>query len=168
MKVVTAFLFLAAVAVAQPPKVALVNIQEAIVGTTDGQEAEKQLDAQFGPRKAKLDAAQREVDALEKQADAPGLSEADRAKLGQQLDIKTAAVDAETEKADTDLKAAQENVLQTIGPKMVAVIAQYAKDHGYAVVFDISSSDAPRLYTTGAADITKEVIAAYEKQRARK
>ena len=54
MKVVTAFLFLAAVAVAQPPKVALVNIQEAIVGTTDGQEAEKQLDAQFGPRKAKL------------------------------------------------------------------------------------------------------------------
>lgn len=151
-------------ALAQAPKVALVNFQQAIVGTTDAHEAEKQLDAQFGPRKAKLDVAQREIAAIDKQLEAKDLSEEDRAKLEQQLEQKTAAYDQETEKADADLKAAQDEVLKKIGPKIVSVVAQYAKDHAFSVVFDISESEAPKLYAPNAVDITKEVTAAYEKR----
>jgi len=168
LKVVTALLLFVAAAFAQAPKIALVNIQEAIVGTTDAHDAEKQLDAQFGPRKAKLDAAQREIAAIEKQLEQPNLSDDDRAKLGQELETKTNAYDTETEKADADLKAAQDKVLKDLGPKMITVIAQYAKDHAYAVVFDISESEAPKLYAPNAVDITKEVAAAYEKKYAKK
>ena len=168
MKVVSLLLFAASIAAAQAPKVALVNFQQAIVGTTDAREAEKQLDAQFGPRKAKLDAAQREIAALEKQLEAKDLSEDDRARLGQQLEDKSNAYDQETDKADADLKTAQDEVLKKIGPKMVSVVAQYAKDHAFSVVFDISESEAPKLYAPNAVDITKEVTAAYEKRYAPK
>lgn len=162
------FLFAAGTASAQPPKIALVNIQQAVVDTTDGHEAEKRLDAQFRPRKEKLDAEQHEIAALANQLKQEGLSEEDRARINQQMEDKAAAVDQETEKADADLKEAQNQVLKELGPKMVATIAQYARDHGYSVVFDISSSEVPRLYAPNATDITREVTAAYEKQRGRK
>jgi Skp family chaperone for outer membrane proteins len=161
-------LFAAGMASAQPPKVALVNIQQAIVGTTDGHDAEKKLDAQFSPRKEKLDVAQREIAALANQLKQEGLSEEDRGKINQQMEEKASAVDQETDKADADLKEAQDQVLKQLGPKMVATIAQYAKDHGYSVVFDISTSDVPRLYAPNATDITKEIVAAYEKQRGKR
>src|ERR1035438_3408644 len=46
---------LAAAQSGRPPRVALVNIQDAMLATTDGQNAAKTLDAEFGPRKAALD-----------------------------------------------------------------------------------------------------------------
>jgi Skp family chaperone for outer membrane proteins len=167
LRILIAFLCAAGTLCAQPPKVALVNIQQAIVATTDGREAEKKLDAQFSPRKATLDAAQNEISALAAKLKQEGLPEEDRARINQQMEEKASALDQETEKADADLKAAQDDMLKQLGPKMVATIAQYAKDHGYAVVFDTSSSDVPRLYAPNATDITNEVAAAYEKSRRR-
>ena len=165
MKVAVAFLFGLGLVCAQPPKVALVNIQQAIVDTTDGKAAEKKLDSQFAPRKAALDAQQREIGTISAQLKQEGLSEEERARLSKLLEEKAAALDQDTEKADSDLKEAQDQVLKEIGPKLVAAIAQYAKDHGYTVVFDISSSDAARLYAPNATDITKDVSAAYERRR---
>ena len=42
------------------------------------------------------------------------------------------------------------------------MIADYAAGKGYAMVFDISTSQAPLLYAENATDITREVVAAYE------
>ena len=168
MRFLGLFLCLAGTLSAQPPKIALVNIQQAIVSTSDGREAEQRLDAQFAPRKAKLDSAQTEIAAIAAKLKQENLSDEDRGKLNQQMEEKASALDQETEKADADLKAAQEEVLKQLGPKMVAAIAQYAKDHGYSVVFDTSSSEMARLYAPTGIDITKEVPAAYEKQKALK
>ena len=168
MRILIAFLCSAGTLCAQAPKVALVNIQQAIVSTNDGREAEKKLDAQFSPRKAKLDAEQSEIAALAAKLKAEGLSDEDRAKVNQQMEEKAAALDQETEKDDADLKDAQSEVLKQLGPKMVAAIAQYAKDHGYTVVFDTSSSEMPRLFAPNATDITNEVVAAYGKPRAKR
>lgn len=164
MKLFIGLLLAAASAFAQPPKVALVNIQQAIVATTDGRDAEKRLDAQFSPRKAALDGTQKEIAALAQQLKQPNLSEEDRGKINQEMEAKSATLDDETDKADADLKQAQNEVLKQLGPKMVATIAQYAKDHGYTVVFDISNSDVARLYAPNATDITGEIAAAYEKR----
>jgi len=164
LKVLIPFVCAVATLCAQPPKIALVNIQEALVNTSDGKAAEKKLDAQFAPRKAKIDAEQKEIASIAAQLKAEGLTEEGRGKLSQQMEDKAAALDQETDQADADLKAAQDEVLKQLGPRMVATIAQYAKDHGYTVVFDISTSEAPRLYAPNATDITKEVAAAYERR----
>lgn len=166
LKFLAAWLCVAGTLSAQPPKIALVNIQQAIVSTSDGRDAEQRLDAQFAPRKAKLDSAQTEIAALAAKLKQENLSDEDRGKLNQQMEEKASALDQETETADADLKAAQEEVLKQLGPKMVTAIAQYAKDHGFSVVFDTSASEMARLYAPNGIDITKEVSAAYEKQKA--
>jgi Skp family chaperone for outer membrane proteins len=157
---------LAALAVAQAPsrapKVALVNIQDAMVATSDGQTANQQLEAEFAPKKAKIETEHKAIAALEDKLQQTNLSDDDRKKLGKELDDKTILVNLETDQDDADLAAAQKKVLAELGKRMVAVIADYAAHNGYAMVFDISSSQAPRLYAENATDITRQVVAAYE------
>lgn len=164
MKVLIGLILAVGVFYAQPPKVALVNIQQALVDTSDGKAAEKRLNAQFEPRKAALDATQKEIATIAGQLKQEGISDEERGRLSKLMEDKASALDQDTEKADSDLKEAQAQVLKELGPKMVATIAQFAKDHGYTVVFDISSSEAARLYAPSAVDITREVTAAYERR----
>jgi Skp family chaperone for outer membrane proteins len=158
---------LASIALAQTaapsPKIALVNMQNAIIGTTDGKSAETRLDNEFAPRKAKLDEQEKEIADLQAKLDAGGLSDEAKEKLGLDIDHKTLLFNVATQDADGDLRAAQKKVLQDLAPKMITCITLYAKAKGYAMVFDISDSDVPKLYPN-AADITQEVIAEYEKK----
>jgi outer membrane protein len=150
------------------PKVALVNIQDAIVGTADGQAAAKRLEEEFGPRKAKLDQEKEAIDAMQKRLDEDKtLSEEDRKKLSKDLSDKTVLFNVETDQDDSDLEQAQNKVLSDIGRKMVAVIAEVASASGYAVVFDVSTSRAPLLYAENATDITSDAIRVYNRQAAR-
>jgi outer membrane protein len=145
------------------PKVALVNIQDAIVGTADGQAAAKRLEAEFGPRKAKLDQEKEAIDATQKRLDEDKtLSEEDRKKLSKDLADKTVLFNVETDQDDSDLEQAQNKVVSDIGRKMVAVIVEVASASGYAMVFDVSTSRAPLLYAENATDITSDVIRIYD------
>ena len=153
----------AAIGLAQaPPKIAIVNIQDAIVATTDGQHADQQLEAEFAPKKARLEEQHKAIEALQNRLEQENLNDEDRKRLTKELDDKTVLANLETDKDDADLDAAQKKVLTTLGKKMVAVIAEYAARSGYSMVFDISTSQAPLLYADNATDITKEVVAAYE------
>jgi outer membrane protein len=140
----------------------LVNIQDAIVSTADGQSANQQLEAEFAPKKAKLDEEGEALDALREKLQQEDLTDEDRRKLAREIDDKTTRLNLETDQDDADLAAAQKKVVSTLGRKMIAVITDYAVAKGYALVFDVSTSQAPLLYAENATDITKEVIAAYE------
>ena len=147
---------------ARPPRVALVNIQDAILGTTDGQNAAKALDDEFGPRKAALDEDQKAIAQMQTRLDTEKLGDDDRKKLQKQIDDATVVLNAKTDQADADLDKAQKKTLAELGKKMVAVIVEFATSTGYAMVFDTSTSQAPLLYADNATDITADVIAAYE------
>ncbi|HEY1220519.1 MAG: OmpH family outer membrane protein [Bryobacteraceae bacterium] len=147
---------------ARPPRVALVNIQDAILATTDGQNAAKALDAEFGPRKAALDEDQKAIAQKQSRLDEGKLSDGDRQKLQKEVDDATVVLNAKIDQADTDLDKAQKKTLGGLGKKMVAAIVEFATSTGYAMVFDTSTSQAPLLYAENATDITSEVIAAYE------
>jgi len=134
-----------------------------MVLTTDGQTAEKKLDAQFAPRKAAIEEKHKELMALQDKMDKGGLSEEDSRKLSSEIEQKSDAADQETTQADADLEQAQQQVLDELGPKLMAVVVRYAKLHGYDVVFDTSSSDMPRMYTENSTDITKQVVEEYER-----
>ena len=158
------FLTFAAIALCQahPPRIALVNIQDAIVATTDGKNADQQLEAQFAPKKAKLDEEHKALEALQAKLNEENLSDEDRRKLSKEIDDKTVVLNVETDQDDAELATAQKKVLSELGKRMVAVIADYAAHQGYAMVFDVSTSQAPLLYAENATDITKQVVAAYE------
>lgn len=148
---------------AQAPKIALINLEQALASTADGQKAEKKLNAEFLPRKAALEAKHKEIAALQDKIDKGGMSDEDRQKLVDQLDDRTSEVDDETTQADADLSLAQRRVLHDLAPKLIVVAVHYAHQKGYDMVFDISATDLPRLYQENAPDITQEVVAEYDR-----
>ena len=162
-KVAVLAVMAAAAAPAQAPKIALINLEQALASTAEGQKAEKKLNAEFGPRKAALEARQKEIAALQDKIDKGGMSDEDRQKLVDQLDDKTNEVDNETTQADADLSLAQRRVLRDLAPKLIVVAVHYAHQKGYDMVFDISATDLPRLYEENAPDITQEVVAEYDR-----
>jgi Skp family chaperone for outer membrane proteins len=144
------------------PKIALINIQDAILATTDGQNANSELDAQFAPKKAKLDADRKVVEDLQARLEHETMSAEARDKLTREVNDKIVLLNVETDQDDADLDKAQKEILARLGKKMVEVIIGYSTSHGYAMVFDVSTSMAPLLYAENATDITSEVAKAYE------
>lgn len=153
---------LAAAQPAHPPRVALVNIQDAILATTDGQNAAKTLDAEFGPRKAALDEDRKAIEQKQSRLDQEKLSDEEHKKLQKEIDDATIVLNTKMDQADADLEQAQKKTLAGLGKKMIAAIVEFSTSTGYALVFDTSTSQAPLLYADNATDITSEVIAAYE------
>ena len=147
---------------AKAPKIAIVNMSDAIVGTTDGVNANQALEAEFGPRKTKLDQNQQALSDLVRRLQNDNLPDEERQKLSKEVDDRTILVNLETEQDDADLDAAQKKVVAALGKKMMGVIIDYVSAKGYVMVFDISTSQAPLLYADNATDITSEVIAAYD------
>src|SRR5437588_637707 len=73
-----------------PPKVGVISVQGAIVGTKDGQKASEQLQAKFAPKKKDLDGRSSEITQLEDQLRKGGtlMSEDKRTQLERDIDEK--------------------------------------------------------------------------------
>jgi outer membrane protein len=148
-----------------PGKVGILNIQEAIIRTKDGQKAASELQTRFAPRKSEIDKKNGEIEALRAQiAKGQNAMSADqREKLMRDIDTKTKSLGRETEDAQAELDQEQSRIMQELGQRMMAVIDKYAKDNGYSLILDVSSQQSPVLYAANSIDITREVIDLYDK-----
>ena len=151
-----------------PTKVGIINIQQAIVQTRDGQAAAKELDAKSAPKKKELEAMQAEIrgmqDKLSKMSNLG--SEEQKQALMRDIDARTKQFNRSVEDAQTELDAEQQKVLNNLGGKMLAVLDKYAKDNGYAIIFDVSQQTSNVLFAANGIDVTKEVIELYDKNAA--
>jgi outer membrane protein len=153
----------------QPPgKVAVIYFQGAIVGTKDGQKAASELDGKFVGRRKEVEQKQNEVNSLQDQFNKGQntLSEAAKAELYKNIELKKKALQREVEDAQEDFKQEQEKVLQSLAQKMTAVIERYSHDHGYSLVVDVSNPQSPVLYASTSIDITKDIIDLYDQSTA--
>src|SRR4029077_8310643 len=74
---------------AAPQKIAILNVQQAIFATGEGQQALTQLNIQFTPRKNDLDSMQKQIQDLQRRL-SPGartLSDEEQARLQRQLEV---------------------------------------------------------------------------------
>src|SRR5436305_7350498 len=164
---VSAVLALAFSAYAQqsPPKVGVISVQGAIVGTKDGQKASQQLETKFAPKKKDIDTRQTELAQMQDQYNKGGnlMSEDKRNQLARDIDEKKKRLERDVQDAQEELNAEQQRVLQGLGQRMMAVIEKYAKDNGYSVILDVSNPNTPVLYASSGIDITQDIISLYDK-----
>ncbi len=148
-----------------PTKVGVISVQGAIVGTKDGQKASQQLDAKFTPRKKDFDARQAEVAQLQDQYNKGGalMSDDKRNQLAREIDEKKKRLERDMQDAQEELQGAQQQALQGLGQRMMAVIEKYAKDNGYTMILDVSNPNTPVLYASSAIDITQDIVQLYDK-----
>src|SRR5271170_3002498 len=153
---------------AQQGKVAVINIQGAIISTKDGQKAAAELNSKTAPKKKELEQKQNEIGALQDQLNKGTNTLSDTAKndLYKNIEYKKKNLQREVEDAQADLEADQQKLLQQLGQKILAVIEKYARDNGITMVVDVSSQQTPVLYASPSVDITKEIIELYDKSTA--
>ena len=156
---------LALQAQSQPGKVAVINIQAAIVNTKDGQKAATDLQAKAAPKQKEIEQRQNDINNLQDQLTKGQntLSEATKNELYRNIEQKKKTLDRDVQDASSEMDEAQQKVLQTLGQKMLAVIERYARDNGFTMVLDVSSPQSPVLYASPTVDITKEIIDLYDK-----
>jgi outer membrane protein len=143
-------------------KVAVMNVQAAMIGTKDGQKAIAGLQQQFGPRKAELEKRQTEIAQLQDQLNKAATDD-DRARLTREVDQKTKSFNREREDAAAEVDQAEQKIMSELGGKIVALSQKYAKEHGYTWIVDIGSPRTPVVYYSEAINITKDVIDLYDK-----
>ena len=143
-------------------RVAVINVQAAIIGTKDGQKAVAGLQEQFGPKKAELEKRQAEIVQLQDQLNKAATDD-DRARLTREIDQKTKSFNRDREDAAADVDQAEQRIMSDLGGKIVALSEKYAKEHGYTWVVDIGSPRTPVVYYSEAINITKDVIDLYDK-----
>jgi outer membrane protein len=146
-------------------KLAVINIQQAIVETKDGQKARNDLQAKFGPTQKELQDKQAKLAALQDQyrKGQNTLSDEAKQKLARDIDSATTSLKRDTEDANTEVQEAERKVMDDLGGKMMQVLNKYAADNGYVLVIDVSNPQTPVLFASNTIDITRDVIGLYDK-----
>ena len=147
-----------------PTKIAVINVQTAILSTKDGQKAAADLQTAFNPRQQDLEKKQADLTALQDQLrkGSATMSEEAKTKLMRDIDATTTRVNRDRQDASSDLDEAQGKIMQELGGKMMAVMEKYAVQNGYAVVLDVSNPQTPVLWAASAVDITNDIVKLYD------
>ena len=146
-------------------KIGIINIQDAIIRTAEGQKAAKALQDKFAPRQADLEKGKRELADLQAQFNKGRntMSEDARNNLIRQIDAKNKSLTRDNDDASADYQQEEGKLINGIGQKMMGVIDKYAKEKGYAIILDISSPQSPVLYAINTVDITSDIVTLYDK-----
>src|SRR5260370_18678818 len=117
-------------------KVGIINIQNAIFSTRDGQKAIADLQANIEPTRAKLTKKQADLDADKAKLSqvANAMSAEQKEKLIRDIDQKTKSLNRDPEAAEAEAEQPQGRRLQELGPEAVAVDHKYSKDRGYSFI----------------------------------
>ena len=153
-----------ATSAAAPEKVGVLSIRQAIASTAEGKQASAELQSQFAARQAELDGLNKQINDLRQrlQAGQNTLSQDEQVRLQRQGESLAKQAQRKQEDFQEDVNAAQQEVIDKIGRKMMDVLDRYARESGYTAVFDTSAQTSPILYASNKVDLTQEIIKLYD------
>jgi outer membrane protein len=149
-------------------KLGTINIEQAVIGTNEGQRDFAALQKKLEPKQSELKAQNDELDGLQKQLQTQGdkLNEEARASLVKQIETKKKSFDRAVQDAQEDAQNQQKEIFQRILQKMAPVIVKHAQDSGFGMIVDTSNPwpQSPILWYGEGGDITKAVVDLYNVQ----
>lgn len=148
-----------------PTKIAVIDIQVAIMNTKEGSAQAGALTAKYQPKKDEFDKRQRDIQALQDQVKkgAATMSDDAKAKIERDMDAKTKSLQRDTQETSDDYEQDMGKVFQELGNKMLQIIEQYAYQNGYAAVLDVSNRQtSPVLWAAPSSNITADIIKLYD------
>jgi outer membrane protein len=160
--VVLSALLAAASAVSAQSKVAIINLQRAVLESAEIKKASAELEAKYRPRQQQMDKLQKDLQALQQnlQTNAGKLTPQAEADLTTQGQRKQRELQRLTEDLQADVERERNDILGKSSQRMQAVVKKLAEGKGIDVVVDISNT----VYFKPDLEITTESIAAYDKE----
>ncbi len=148
---------------ASTAKVGVINIRQAIVSTAEGKQASAELQSQFAPRQTEIENLNKQVNEIRQRLQlGDKLSQDEQARLTQQGQRLAQQLERKQNEYQEDVNAAQGDVIDRIGRKMVDVLDRYARENGYSVVLDASAQNTPILYASTQIELTQDIIRLYD------
>jgi outer membrane protein len=142
-------------------KVGVVNLQQAVFQVAEIKAADAAMQAKYQPRQQEIDRLKAEISGLAQklQAGADKLTMAQQSEMQNQGQRLQREVTRKTEDLSADVERERTETLTKSSEKMSAVVKTVAEAKGLDLVVDTSTA----VYFKEAMDITKDVIAAYDK-----
>ena len=145
-------------------KVGVISIRQAIIGTAEGKLASAELQSQFAPRQNEMEGLNKQIADLQQrlQASAGKLSPDEEARLRQQGQRMAQQFERKQTEYQEDLNAAQGDIIDKIGRKMVDVLDRYSRENGFVMVLDSSAQNTPILFASTQIDVTQDIVRLYD------
>lgn len=149
---------------AAPTRIAILQFQEAVLSTQEGQLAAAALKTKFDPRKNQLEKRQADLRSMQDKLQRGGstLGGDARSKLEADLASGTRSLNNDAEDLNNDVQEEEGKVLQSMAGKMGDIIKNYATQNGYAVVLDVSSQQTAVLWAAPTVNITADIVKLYD------
>ncbi len=146
-----------------PAKVAVIQFQQVVFATNEGQRNAAELRKKFEPKQTQLKTQSDEIDTLKKQLQTQGatLSDTARAELSRSIDEKTKSLQRSAEDAQNDAQSEMGEAYQKLAEKVFQVAQAYASQSGYTLLLDASVQQSPILWAVPGTDISEAVVQAY-------
>jgi outer membrane protein len=145
-------------------KVGVINVRQAIASTAEGKQAGAELQSQFAPRQNELEALNKQINDLRQRLEVSGpkLNDEERARLQREGEAKARQAQRKQDEYQEDVNAAQAEVFDRIGRKMIDVLDRYARENGFVVVLDTSAQNTPILFASTGVDVTQDIVKLYD------
>jgi len=142
-------------------KTAVVNFQQALLGTAEIKKAQNDLTAKYKTRQDALEKLQRELNDIQTQLSASQgkLSPAGEAELNAAGTRKQREAQRLSDDLQADVEKDRNDILQRVSSRMIEVVKKLAEEKGYDAVVDTPNM----IFWKPALEITNDVVAAYDK-----
>lgn len=161
----------AAAAPAAPPapqavvaKIALVNFEQVVLASNEGQTVTLKTQQKYEPKKVELDKLGGDIETMKKGL-TPTMTDEARAKLLREIDVKEKQLQRDADDANTAYQSEWQEALSGVAGKIANVMKKYAADTGFTLLLDVSSQQSNVLWAgNGQADISQAVVDLYNKE----
>ena len=142
-------------------KVAVVNMQAAVLGTAEIKKADADMQTKYAPRQAEITSITNEAAKIQQQIQTgqDKLSPQQLADLNSQLKGRQRDLQRLNEDIQAEAEKDRNDILTTASQKISVVMKKFAEERGYDVVLEETTLN----YWKDALDITKDVTDAYDK-----
>ena len=148
---------------AQAQKFAIIDMQQAVLATSDGKKATQAINEKFAPLKAQLDPVRRRIfrpnGRLRNRATIRAMA---LASAQGEIESMTTSINRKKEDAQTDLQDEESKQLGSIVPKLQQIINEYAAANQIMFVLDTSANPNNLIYGDKSLNIIAPIVMGYE------
>jgi outer membrane protein len=145
------------------PKVAVVNVEEAISTCNEGKKELDALQQKYAPKETAFNKELADLNNLKKQleTDAPKLSPDERNKRAKDIELKERNLQRNFDDTRNEFQQEKLEIGNRIYQKMSRIMEKLAQQRGYDMILDVSTQQNPVLVFHPGLVITKDLVTAY-------
>jgi outer membrane protein len=115
-------------------------------------------------RQNELEALNKQINDLRSRLEASSgkLNPEEAARLQREGEVKARQATRKQDEYQEDVNAAQAEVFDRIGRKMIDVLDRYARENGYVAILDSSAQNTPILFASTNIDVTQDIVRLYD------